>query len=96
MFKNLLAKTQLKIKLWCWKRRILSLAYSKLSTQLVNNRLQAGPNPLNSSELDSLALNYPNNHVVLNYKNTVEIKVTLQEPDMVQKSIMVYILFIVL
>ena len=65
------AKTQLNIN-------ILSLVYSKLSTQSVNNYLQAGPNPLNSSEFDSLALNYPNNHVVLIYKNVlaVENKVT--------------------
>ena len=70
------AKTQLNIK--CGNQPILSLVYSKLSTQSVNNYLQAGPNPLNSSEFDSLVLNYPNNHVVLIYKNVlaVENKVT--------------------
>ena len=70
------AKTQLNIK---WRDQpILSLAYSKLSIQSVNNYLQAGPNPLNSSEFDSLTLNYPNNHIVLIYKNVlaVENKVT--------------------
>ena len=65
------AKTQLNIN-------ILILAYSKLSTQSVNNYLQACPSHSNSSEFDSLALNYPNNHVVVIYKNvlTVENKVT--------------------
>ena len=48
-------------------------AYSKFSTQLAYRLapewIRTGPSPSKSSEFDSLALIYPNNHVVMIYKN---------------------------
>ena len=67
IYKNLLTKTQLKIKLHCRNQPIPSLAHNLPTGWRLNG--QNWPQPLKLIRIRSLALNYPNNHVLMIYKN---------------------------